>query len=85
MVTLDGCDFDTKSICNLIKGCKHLTSFQYFLSKLGLGLESLPPDVKEIRAALVLHKASLEEIIFENYSPSYLGLGVDFIIKLKVN
>jgi hypothetical protein len=28
--------------------------------------------VKEIRAALVLHKASLEEIVFENFSPSYL-------------
>lgn len=71
-VTLDGCDFDTESICDLIKSCKHLTSFRYFLSKPGLGLESLPPDVKEIRAALVLHKASLEEIVFENFSPSYL-------------
>jgi hypothetical protein len=68
-VTLDGCDFDTESVCNLIKSCKHLTSFRYFPSR--PELEFLPPDVKEISAALVLHKASLEEIVVQNYSPSY--------------
>jgi hypothetical protein len=72
-VTLAECDLNTESVCDLIKRCECLRSFRYFTcGLLQLKEDFLPLDIQEIGAALELHEASLEEIVFEIYTPHYL-------------
>lgn len=65
-ILLDECNLNTESLCMIIRSCKCLVSFQY-LHPLSFPIfrTPIPLNSRDIHAALLTHKESLEELVVE--------------------